>query len=192
MSIESVIPSNNLILCHPFLLCLQSFPPSGFLLMRQLFASGVQSIGASASASVLPVNIQDWFPLGLTGLISFQSKGLSRVFSHITVQKHQFFSAQPFLWSYSHIHTWVSSLSCVRLFVTPWTVTYQAPPSMGFSKQEFWSGVPFPSPIHESEVTELCPTLSDPMDCSLSGSSIHGILQALRVLEWGAIAFSVG
>ena len=78
--------------------------------------------------------------------------------------------------------------------VTPWTVALQAPLSMGFSKQECWSGLPFPSPMHkvksESEVTQLCQTLSDPMDCSLPGSSIHGIFQA-RVLEWGAIAFSV-
>ena len=66
---------------------------------------------------------------------------------------------------------------------------HQAPPSLGFSRQEHWSGLPFPSPMHESEVAQLCPTLSDPMDCSLPGSSDHGIFQA-RVLEWGAIAFS--
>ena len=66
-----------------------------------------QSIGASASASVLPMNIQGWFPLGLTGLISLQSEGLSRVFFSTTVQKHQFFSAQPSLWSNSHVHTWL-------------------------------------------------------------------------------------
>ena len=68
---------------------------------------------------------------------------------------------------------------------------HQALPSLGFSRQEHWSGLPFLSPMHESEVAQLCPTLSDPMDCSLQGSSIHGILQA-RVLEWGAIAFSKG
>ena len=70
---------------------------------------------------------------------------------------------------------------------------HQAPPSLRFSRQEHWSGLPFPSPMHEvkseSEVVQSCPTLSDPMDCSLTGSSIHGIFQA-RVLEWGAIAFS--
>ena len=66
---------------------------------------------------------------------------------------------------------------------------HQAPPSLGFSRQEHWSGLPFPSPVRESEVVQLSPTLSDPMDCSLPGSSIHGIFQA-RVLEWGAIAFS--
>ena len=79
----------------PFSSCLQSFPASGSFPVSQFFASGGQSIIASASASVLPVNIQDWFPLGLTGLISLQSRGLSRFFSNTTVQKHQFFSAQP-------------------------------------------------------------------------------------------------
>ena len=83
------------------------FPRSGSFLMSQLFASGSQSIGASAPASVLPMNIQDWFPLGLTGLISLPFKGLSRVFSSTTVQKHQFFNAQPSLWSNSHVHTWL-------------------------------------------------------------------------------------
>ena len=66
---------------------------------------------------------------------------------------------------------------------------HQAPPSLGFSRQEHWSRLPFPSPMRESEVAQSCPTLSNPMDCSLPGSSIHGIFQA-RVLEWGAIAFS--
>ena len=76
-------------------------------LMSQFFASGGQSTGASASASVLPMNIQDWFPLLLTGLISLKSKGLSRVFSNTKVQKHQFSSAQLSLGSNSHIHTWL-------------------------------------------------------------------------------------
>ena len=78
MSIESVMPSNHLILCHPFSSCLQSFPAAGSFLMSQFFASGGQSIGASASASVLPVNIQGSFHLGWTGLTSLQSKGLSQ------------------------------------------------------------------------------------------------------------------
>ena len=81
----------------PFSSCLQSFPASGSFLTSQVITSGGQSIRASALASVLPINIQDWFPLGLTDLISLQSKGLSRVFSNTTVQKHQFFSAQPSL-----------------------------------------------------------------------------------------------
>ena len=115
----------------------------------------------------------------------------------------------------------VKSLSRVRLFETPWTVAYQAPPSMGFSRQEYWSGLPFPSPgdlpdpgiepgssaleadalpseppgslMHvywkESDVAQSCPTLCDPMDCRLPGSSIHGIFQA-RILECVAISFS--
>ena len=87
--------------------CLQSFPASGSFPMSQSFTSGGQSIGVSAPALVLPVNIQGWFPLGLTSLISLQSKGLSKVFSSTTVQKHQFFSAQLSLWSNSHIHTWL-------------------------------------------------------------------------------------
>ena len=91
----------------PFSSCLQSFPASGSFLMSQFFASGGQSIGASASASVLPMNIQDWIPFGLTGWISLLSKGLSRVYSNTIVQKHQFFSIQPSLWSNSHIHTWL-------------------------------------------------------------------------------------
>ena len=91
----------------PFSSCLQSFPASGAFQMCQFFASGSQSIRVSASTSVLPMHIQDWFPLGLTGLISLQPKGLSRVFSNITDQKHQFFGAQLSLWSNSHIHTWL-------------------------------------------------------------------------------------
>ena len=87
--------------------CLQYFPASGSFPMSQFFASDGQSIGASASGSVLPMNIQDWFPLGLTGWISLQSKGLSRVFSNTTVHKHQFFSTQHSLWSNTHIHTWL-------------------------------------------------------------------------------------
>ena len=88
--------------------CLQSFPASGSFPMSLFFTSGGQSIGVSASASVLPLNIQHWFPLGLTGWISLQFKGLSRVFSNTTVQKHQFFSTQSvFLRSNSHIHTWL-------------------------------------------------------------------------------------
>ena len=94
MSIELVMLSNHLILCHPLLLHLQSFPASGSFPMSQFSASGAQSIEVSDSASVLPMNIQDSFPLGLTGWISLQSKGFSRVFSNTTVQKYQFFGAQ--------------------------------------------------------------------------------------------------
>ena len=109
MSIELLMLSNHLILCHLFS-CLQSFPASGSFPMSQLFASSGQIIGASALASVLPMNIQNWFPLGLTGLILL-SKGLSGVFSNTTVQKHQFFSTQLSLWYSSHIHTLFDRLS---------------------------------------------------------------------------------
>ena len=98
--------------CHPTILssdvpfsCLWSFPTSGYFTMNQLFTSGGQSI--RASASILPMNIQYWFPLELTGLISLLFKGLSRVFSSTTVWKYKFFGAQPSLWSKSHIITWL-------------------------------------------------------------------------------------
>ena len=94
LSTESVMPSNHLILCRPLLLLPSVFPS---IRVSQLFASGGQCFGVSASASVLPVNIQDCFPLGLTDWISLKSKGPSRDFSSITVQRHQFFSTQPFL-----------------------------------------------------------------------------------------------
>ena len=87
--------------------CLQSFPGSGSFQISQLYASGGQNIGVSASASVLPMNTQDWSPLEWTGWISLQSKGLSRVLSNTTVQKHQFFGAQLCSQSNSHIHTWL-------------------------------------------------------------------------------------
>ena len=114
----SGVYSNSCLLsrwCHPtisspavsFSSRLQSFPASGSFQMSQFFAPGSQRTGVSASASVLLMNIQSWFPLGLTDLISFQSKGLLRVFSNITVQKHQFFGTQPSLWSNSHILTWL-------------------------------------------------------------------------------------
>ena len=90
----------------PFSTRFQSFPASGSFQMSQFFTSGGQSIGVSASTSVLPMNIQDWSPLGWTGWISLQSKRLSRVFSNTTVQKHQFFGAQLSSQSNSHIHTW--------------------------------------------------------------------------------------
>ena len=93
----------------PFSSCLHSFPASGSFLMSQLFVLGGQNIGASAS--VLPRNIQNWFPLELTGWISLKSKGWSRVFSNTTVQKHQFFSAQPSLLSNSDIHTWLHTVA---------------------------------------------------------------------------------
>ena len=92
-------------------------------------------------------------------------------------------------WKHTRKKVKVKLLSRVPLFGTSWTVAYQSPPSMGFSRQEYWSGLPFPSPMHKSEVAQSCLTLLDLMDCSLPVSSVHGIFQA-RVLEWGAIAFS--
>jgi len=105
-SIESMISSNYLILCHPLFLLLSIFPASEYFPMSWLFTSGGQNIGASASASVLPMNIRGWFPLGFTRLILL-SKGFSRVFTSTTVRKHQFFGMQPTLWSNSHILTWL-------------------------------------------------------------------------------------
>ena len=99
---DAIQPSHPLLSPSP-----QSFPASGSFTMSQLFASGGQSIRASASASVLLMNIQSWFPLGLTCLISLLSKGLSRVYSSTIVRKCQFFGAQRFLWSNLHIHTWL-------------------------------------------------------------------------------------
>ena len=107
MSIESVMLSNHLTLCRPLLLLPSIFSSIRVFSNESVLASGVQNIGVSASASVLPMNTQDWFPLGGTGWISSQSKGLSRVFSNTTVQKHQFFGTQLSLWPNSHIHTWL-------------------------------------------------------------------------------------
>ena len=96
MSVKLVMPSNYLILYRSVATCFQSFPASGFFQISQFFASGGQNTGVSTSASILPVNIQCWFPLRLTVLISLQYKGFSRVFISTTIQKHQFFGAQPF------------------------------------------------------------------------------------------------
>ena len=101
---DAIQPSHPVV---PFSSCPQSLPASGSFQMNQLFASGGQNIGVSASTSILPMNTQDWSPpLRWTGWISLQSKGLSRVFSNTTVQKHQFFGTQPSSQSNSHIHTW--------------------------------------------------------------------------------------
>ena len=105
MSIELMMLSNHLILSCSLLLLLQSLPASGSFPMSQFFLSGSQSIGASVT--IFLMNVEDWFPLGLTGLISLQWKGLSRVFSNTTVQKHQFFTTQLSSQSNSHIHTWL-------------------------------------------------------------------------------------
>ena len=101
--------------CHPtisssvtsFSFCPHFSPTSGSFLISCFFTSGNQSVGASTTASILPMNLQGWFPLGLTGLISLQSKELSRVFSNTTIQKHQLFGVLPFSWSNSYIHIWL-------------------------------------------------------------------------------------
>ena len=105
-SVESVMPSSHLILCRPLSSCLQSLPAPESFPMSQLFAWGSQITGVSAIASFLPKKSQGWSPSAWTGWISLQSKGLSRVFSNTTVQKHQFFGAQPSTQSKSHIHIW--------------------------------------------------------------------------------------
>ena len=106
MSIELVMPSSHLILCHPFSSCPQSLPAAESFPMSQLFAWGGQSTGVSALASFFSKKSQGWSPSEWTGWISLQSKGLSRVFSNTTVQKHQLFGAQPSSQSNSHIYTW--------------------------------------------------------------------------------------
>ena len=112
------MPSNHLIFCCPLLL-LPSFPASGSFSMSQFFASGGQSIGVSASASVLPMNIQDWSRLGWTGWISLQTKGLSRVFSNTPVQKHQFFSVQLYSTTITSIHNyWKNHSLTTQTFVS--------------------------------------------------------------------------
>ena len=107
MYIESMMHTTISSSVIPFSSCTQSFPASGSFHMSQFFTSGVQNIGASALASILPMNIPDWFPLRWTVLISLLSKGLSRVFSNTTIQKHQFFGAQLSLWLNSHICVWL-------------------------------------------------------------------------------------
>ena len=133
MSTEFMMPSNHLILCRPLLLSLSIFSSIRVSSVSPLFASGGQSIRASASSLVLPMNIQSWFSLELTGLISLQSKGLSRVFSSTTIQKHQFFGAKngptlrlfyvPTLtsvhdyWIYIYIYVCICISVCVCVYV---------------------------------------------------------------------------
>ena len=139
MSIESVTPFNHLILCHPFSSHLQSFPASKSFPMSQLFISGGQSIGASASPSVLLMNIPNWFPLGLTDLIFLQSKGLSRVFSNPTVQKHQFFDTHLSLWSNSFLlcGKWAFQNSYLRVSILDFNfLTFS--PSFSFFHSKNW------------------------------------------------------
>ena len=146
-----------------------------------------------------------WDPLGFLYLVMFFSLGLESFqlwFLQIHFQSCFLFlllleSLLCIYWHalyYPMLLLLLSLFSCVRLCATPWMAAHQAPLSLGFSRQEHWSGLPFPSPMHESEseseVTQSYLTLSDPMDCSPPGSAFHGIFQA-RVLEWGATAFSI-
>ena len=151
----------------PFSSCLQSFPASGSFPMSQLFGSGGQNIGASASASVPPMNVQDWFPLGLTDLILLQSKGLPRVFSNTIVWRYQF-SAQPTLWSNSQIHTWLlekpsvaplksfntkaSQESKPRIFSTLLVSSYSSPVLVQPSS------IPLPATVHVFQPQTNCQT----------------------------------
>ena len=149
----------------PFSFCFQSFPSSGSFPMSQFLTSDDQSIGVSASASVLPMNIPDSFPLGLTGWISLQSRGLSRVFSNsdyeLCIAKFRLIlknvgkTTRPFRYDLNQMS-----------LVTPWTVAHQAPLSMGFPRQEYWSGLPFPSP------EDLFPTQGEPGSPALQADSL--------------------
>ena len=144
---------HHLLFCCPLFFLPSSFPSTSVFSNELALWMRWPNIGALAS--VLPMNIQGWFPLGLTGLISLQSKGFSRVFSRPTIWNHQFFSAQPSLWSHIKRSLYNSHI-CVCMLVT-----------------------------------QLCPTLCNPMDCSPPGSSANGISQA-RILEWVAVSFSRG
>ena len=117
MSTESVMPSSHLILCCPFLLLPAIFPSISVFQMSQLFPSGGQNVGVSASTSVLPMNTQDWSPWGWTCWMSLQSKGLSRVFSNTTVQKHQFFGSAFFIVQLSHPYMTTGKI----IALTRWT-----------------------------------------------------------------------
>ena len=155
----------------PFSSCPQSFPASGSFQMSQLFTSGGQSIGVSASTSVLPMNSQDWSPLGWINWISLQSKGLSRVFSNTTVQKHQ--HSAFFIVQLSH----------------PYMTTGK---TIALTRRTFVDKVMsllFNMLSAAAKSLQSCPTLCDPIDVSLPGSPVPGILQA-KTLEWVAISFS--
>ena len=121
------MPSSHLILCHPLLLLPSIFPSIRVFCNESVLHIRWPSIGASASASVLPMNFQGWFSLGLTGLIYLLSKGLSRVFSSTTVQKHQFFGAQPSLWPYFHISdlyvTFFFIFHCLSVCCSDWIIS---------------------------------------------------------------------
>ena len=175
-SIESVMPSSHLILCCPLLLLPQSLSASGSFPMSQLLAWGGQSTAVSALASFLPKNTQDW-SLEWTGWISLQSKGLSTVFSNITVQKHQFFGAQLSSQSNSHIHTWLLEMvthSSILAWRIPWTEKPGRLQSTG------------PQRVRHDWTTSL----SFPFTFFTSWATREAV--APRMLEWEAYPFSSG
>ena len=122
LSFESMMPSNHFILCLPLLLLPSIFPSIRIFSNESVLCIRWPKFRDSASASVLPKKLQDWFPIWLTGLISLQSKGLSRVFSNTIVQKHQYFCAQLSSWSNSHIHTWL--LEKPQLWIFMFLITF--------------------------------------------------------------------
>ena len=183
------MPSSNLILCRPLILLPSIFPSIRVFNNESVLCIKWPKYWSFSFSISLLMNIQDWFPLGWTGWISLQSKGLSRVFSNTTVQKHQFFSAHLSLWSKDHM---------VSLYVREkhfyWNiVALQC--CVSFNWSTFCSLVfvlllvsfsQFNANICAMLLLQSCPTLCDPMDCSLPGSSVHGILQA-RIPEWVAM-----
>ena len=140
-------------------------------------------------ANILTLLLSDWLPLLLLAPPPPLLWLVPLPLWFLCITFCDYFPGHPVLGCCSHPLLLLSQFSCVRLCATPQTAAHQASPSLGFSRQEHWSGLPFPSPMRESEVAQSCLTLSDPMDCSLPGSSAHGIFQA-RALEWGAIACS--
>ena len=149
--------------------------------MSWFFTSGGQSVGASTSAAVLPMNIQGWFHLELTGLISLLSKGLSRVLSNTTIRKHQFFSAQPSLWSNSHIH--MGELTEKQTW--DFRIIWEAHESIVLINLSLYIYIYIHAHTHTHTyiyilcavlclVTQLYPTLCNPMDCNSPGFSVHG------------------
>ena len=204
MSIEPVIPSNHLIL-FPFSSRLQSFPASGSFPMSQFFASGSQSIGVSASASVLLMNIQDWFPLGWTGWISLQSKGLSTVFyKHHTSKASILWCWAFFIFQISHLYmtsgktkaltrqTFVGKVMSLLLNMLSRFGMAFLPRTKRLLiswLQSLPAVILAAAAAAAAKSLQLCPTLCDPIDGSPPGSAIPGILQS-RTQEWVAISFS--
>ena len=159
------MPSNHLILCHPLFLPPSIFPSIRVFSVSWFFTSGSQSIGVSGSTSVLPMNTQNWSPLGWTGWISLQSKGLSRVFSKTTVQKHQFFGTQLSLWSNSHIHTWLLKKT---IPLTRWTFV----------------GKVMPLPFNMLSRLVMLTATSQVPNCPSASCTVSPFLQIAHYLPW--------